>query len=71
MDTKQYKHPRTKSDGFHRQPNGLEVNKAKLVALKDISADSSFERNYIQLDYLISRFKHCPLGYYTLDLEIY
>jgi hypothetical protein len=71
MDTKQYKHPKSKGIGFHKQPLGLNVNKAKEIAYKDISADSSFERNYIMLDYLIYRFKYCPLGYYTLDLEIY
>ena len=71
MDIKQYKDPRNKGVGFHKQPLGLDVIKAKAIAYRDVSADSSYERNYINLDYLISRFKDIPLGYYTLDLEIY
>ena len=71
MDIKFYKDPRNRGFSFNKQPRGLDVIKAKEIAYKDISADDSFERNYIMLDYLVYRFRYCPLQYYTLDLEIY
>jgi hypothetical protein len=37
MDTKQYKDPRNRGFSFHKQPRGLNINKAREIASKDIS----------------------------------
>jgi hypothetical protein len=46
-------------------------SKAKYIAIQDILKDDFFEINYIGKESLVKKLKYCPLGYYTLDLEIY
>ena len=71
IDTNLYKHPKNKGGIYHKQPLGLNVTKAKHIAIKDILEDDFFKKNYIQYDHIICMLKKCPLQYYTIDLEIY
>ena len=45
--------------------------KAKHIAIEDILKDDFYKKNYINLSHIIKEFKNFPLGYYTLNLEIY